>query len=202
MSARHTSPTVHGLMAEFEDPNALVAATYRAHYEGYRQMDAYSPFPIEELHEALGAHHTRLPLIVLIGGIARLHRRLPPAVLGDGDRVPAEHRRQAASTAGRCSSRSRSSARSSARRCSAVFGMLALNGLPHAVPPGVQRAALRAGQPQPLLPVHRGRGSEVRPRADARASSKRSVPRRSRPLRTEASTRDTQNATKASALRL
>ena len=32
-------------------------------------MDAYSPFPIEELHEALGSHHTRLPLIVLIGGL-------------------------------------------------------------------------------------------------------------------------------------
>jgi hypothetical protein len=32
-------------------------------------MDAYSPFPIEELHEALGGHHTRLPLIVLIGGL-------------------------------------------------------------------------------------------------------------------------------------
>jgi hypothetical protein len=56
-------------MAEFENPNALVAAAYRAHFEGYRKMDAYSPFPIEELHEALGAHHTRLPLIVLIGGV-------------------------------------------------------------------------------------------------------------------------------------
>jgi hypothetical protein len=56
-------------MAEFDDPNALVAATYRAHYEGYRRMDAYSPFPIEELHEALDAHHTRLPLIVLLGGV-------------------------------------------------------------------------------------------------------------------------------------
>jgi hypothetical protein len=61
--------SIYGLMAEFEDPNALVAATYRAHYEGYRRMDAYSPFPIEELHEALGAHHTRLPLIVLLGGV-------------------------------------------------------------------------------------------------------------------------------------
>ena len=59
---------IHGLMAEFEDPNALVAATYRAHAEGYRKMDAYSPFPIEDLHEALGRHHSRLPLIVLIGG--------------------------------------------------------------------------------------------------------------------------------------
>jgi hypothetical protein len=61
-------PTIYGLMAEFDDPNALVAATYRAHYEGYRRMDAYSPFPIEELHEALGSHPSRLPLIVLVGG--------------------------------------------------------------------------------------------------------------------------------------
>ena len=67
MAAR--TPTIHGLMAEFDDPNALVAAAYRAQYEGYRRLDAYSPFPIEELHEALGMHHNRLPLIVLIGGM-------------------------------------------------------------------------------------------------------------------------------------
>jgi len=64
------SPAVYGLIAEFEDPTSLVAAAHRAHEAGYRRMDAYSPFPIEELHEAIGAHHTRLPLIVLIGGIA------------------------------------------------------------------------------------------------------------------------------------
>jgi ActD protein len=63
------SPAIYGLMAEFDDPNALVAAARRARHEGYRRMDAYSPFPIEELHEALGMHHTRLPLIVLIGGL-------------------------------------------------------------------------------------------------------------------------------------
>lgn len=56
-------------MAEFDDPNALVAAAHRAHHEGYRRMDGYSPFPIEELHEALELHDTRLPLIVLIGGL-------------------------------------------------------------------------------------------------------------------------------------
>jgi hypothetical protein len=60
---------LYGLMAEFEEPALLVAATHRAYKEGYRRMDAYSPYPIEELHEALGAHHTRLPLIVLIGGL-------------------------------------------------------------------------------------------------------------------------------------
>jgi hypothetical protein len=60
---------VHGLMAEFEDVTALVTATRRARESGYRRMDAYSPFPVEELHEALGGPPTRLPLIVLIGGL-------------------------------------------------------------------------------------------------------------------------------------
>ena len=56
-------------MAEFDDPTTLVAATSRAHDEGYRRMDAYSPFPIEELHKALGSPPSHLPLIVLIGGL-------------------------------------------------------------------------------------------------------------------------------------
>ena len=60
---------IHGVMAEFDDPTSLVAATERAHHEGYRCMDAYSPFPIEELHHAMGSPHSTLPLIVLIGGI-------------------------------------------------------------------------------------------------------------------------------------
>ena len=63
------SSVIYGLMAEFDNPTSLVTATERAHREGYRQMDAYSPFPIEELHEALGSRHTRLPLIVLVGGL-------------------------------------------------------------------------------------------------------------------------------------
>jgi hypothetical protein len=61
--------STHGLLAEFDDPTSLVAATSSARAAGYRRMDAYSPFPIEELHEALGGGHTRLPLIVLIGGL-------------------------------------------------------------------------------------------------------------------------------------
>ncbi len=63
------TPATYGLMAEFADPSELVAAAHRAYHEGYRRMDAYSPLPIEELHEAIGFHHTKLPLIVLIGGI-------------------------------------------------------------------------------------------------------------------------------------
>jgi hypothetical protein len=62
-------PTTYGLMAEFDSSTTLVEAVRRAHDEGYRQMDAYSPVPIEELHEALHVHDSRLPKIVLIGGI-------------------------------------------------------------------------------------------------------------------------------------
>jgi hypothetical protein len=69
--AHQTTPgPIYGLIAEFDDPTSLVSAAQRARHDGYRCMDAYSPFPIEELHDALGMRHTRLPLIVLIGGVA------------------------------------------------------------------------------------------------------------------------------------
>lgn len=62
-------PPIHGLMAEFDNASDLVQAAHRAHQAGYRRMDAYSPFPIEELGEAIGFHHTNVPLGVLIGGL-------------------------------------------------------------------------------------------------------------------------------------
>jgi len=60
---------VYGLMAEFADADDLLAATRRAHAEGYHRMDAYSPFPIEGLAEALGRRGTAVPLLVLLGGM-------------------------------------------------------------------------------------------------------------------------------------
>jgi hypothetical protein len=62
-------PPIYGLMAEFDSPEGLLAAAQRAHDEGYRRMDAYSPFPVEGLSEAIGFHRSGLPLVVLIGGI-------------------------------------------------------------------------------------------------------------------------------------
>jgi len=59
----------YGLVAEFESPTALVQAAHKAREAGYRKMDAYSPMPIEELHEALGLPQTKLPLVVLGGGL-------------------------------------------------------------------------------------------------------------------------------------
>jgi len=56
-------------MAEFDSPEALLEAGRRAFAEGFRRMDAYSPFPVDGLAEAIGFHRTRVPLIVLIGGL-------------------------------------------------------------------------------------------------------------------------------------
>jgi hypothetical protein len=64
------APRVHGLMAEFQDPSDVVAAARAVRAEGYRKVDAYSPFPIEELNEALGFHRSWLPPLVLLGGVA------------------------------------------------------------------------------------------------------------------------------------
>ena len=70
MSSQDTGGRLYGLMAEFDNPAALIAATEKTREAGYRRMDAYAPYPIEELVHALGHHHSRLPMLVLGGGIA------------------------------------------------------------------------------------------------------------------------------------
>jgi len=64
-----TTPALYGLLAEFDNPTALVSAAERTRLAGYRKIDAFSPIPIEELNDALGFRRTRLPLLVLLGGI-------------------------------------------------------------------------------------------------------------------------------------
>jgi hypothetical protein len=56
-------------LAEFENPTALVEAIHRARAAGYRRMEAYTPMPVEEVTEALGMRGSRVPLIVLVGGV-------------------------------------------------------------------------------------------------------------------------------------
>lgn len=60
---------IYGLLAEFAEADALVKAAKQARKAGYRRMDAYSPFPIEDLPSALGNDRPAVPLIVLLGGI-------------------------------------------------------------------------------------------------------------------------------------
>jgi hypothetical protein len=65
-----TRPSIYGLMAEFDTPEDILAAAERARRKGYQEMDAYTPFPMEELTDALGFRHTTLSLFVLCCGIA------------------------------------------------------------------------------------------------------------------------------------
>src|SRR4029077_13486908 len=60
---------LYGLMAEFASPHDLLAAASSARSTGYRSLDAFTPFPIEELSEALGHPPSRVPMLVLIGGV-------------------------------------------------------------------------------------------------------------------------------------
>jgi hypothetical protein len=60
---------IYGMMAEFDSATALVDAARKTHQAGYKKIDAYSPFPIEDLAEAIGFHHDEVPLVVLIGGL-------------------------------------------------------------------------------------------------------------------------------------
>src|SRR5436853_7636008 len=62
-------PRRYGVMAQFDSPSALVAAARETYAAGYRRINGYSPFPIEELSDAIGFQRTTLPLIVLAGGI-------------------------------------------------------------------------------------------------------------------------------------
>lgn len=68
MKASDRSP-IYGLLAEFDTPEKLLAGTHAAHDAGYRRMDAFAPFPIEGLAEALGRRPSRLPWVVLAGGV-------------------------------------------------------------------------------------------------------------------------------------
>jgi Alternative complex III, ActD subunit len=60
---------VYGLMAEFDSATALVQAAEKTRDAGYKKIDAYSPFPVEGLAEAIGFHHDLVPLVTLIGGL-------------------------------------------------------------------------------------------------------------------------------------
>ena len=63
------NPKLYGLMAEFAQPEELLNAARAARRAGYREMDAYSPFPVEGVAAEIGGESTRVPLVVLGGGI-------------------------------------------------------------------------------------------------------------------------------------
>lgn len=63
------TPEIYGVMAEFKSPDALIAATHKVKAAGYSKMDAYTPFPIEEVIEEIAHGDTGVPRLVLIAGL-------------------------------------------------------------------------------------------------------------------------------------
>ena len=62
-------PTLYGVMAEFDTAEQLLAAARRVREAGYRRLDAYTPFPVDELDEAIGFRTNSIPLIGFFGGL-------------------------------------------------------------------------------------------------------------------------------------
>ena len=60
---------IYGLLAEFESPEAVLEAARRTHAAGFKSIDAFTPIPVEGLAEAVGFERTLLPVVVLIGGV-------------------------------------------------------------------------------------------------------------------------------------
>lgn len=63
------SSTLYGVMAEFETPEQLLEAAEKARATGFRHINAYTPYPVEGLAEALGLKRTWVPQLTLLGGI-------------------------------------------------------------------------------------------------------------------------------------
>ena len=70
MDHASSSPSLYGLVAEFDSPDALLAAARETTGAGYTKTDAFSPYPIHGMGSALNFKDRRLSLFVLLGGIA------------------------------------------------------------------------------------------------------------------------------------
>ena len=62
----------YGMLAEFDTPSDLVRAAQQARLDGWRRMDCYTPYPVEEAAEAIGFHRNKVPLVTLVGGLMGL----------------------------------------------------------------------------------------------------------------------------------
>ncbi|MGQ0733764.1 MAG: DUF3341 domain-containing protein [Acidobacteriota bacterium] len=68
-SPDHSTETVFGVMAEFDSAQTLVEAARRAVAEGFTKVEGYTPVPVEELNDILHKTRTKLPRLVLAGGL-------------------------------------------------------------------------------------------------------------------------------------
>ncbi len=66
----HHRSHIYGALAEFTTPEQLIHAVQKAREAGYQRIDAFTPFPVEGLAQAMGLKHNLVPLITLLGGLA------------------------------------------------------------------------------------------------------------------------------------
>ena len=71
MSHGHASavPKLHGILAEFENEETIIEATAKTVQAGYHNVEAYTPYPLEELIDILHLHKNNVALVILIGGL-------------------------------------------------------------------------------------------------------------------------------------
>ncbi len=67
-----TGRELYGYLAEFSVPGDLLDAAEKVRDAGYENWDCHTPFPLHGLDHAMGVKGTKLPLIVLVGGLAGL----------------------------------------------------------------------------------------------------------------------------------
>src|SRR3954469_6114223 len=70
IAAAASSAPLHGIVAEFASPEALLAAARRVTDAGYTRTEAYTPFSVEGLADILHQRETPVALITLIAGMS------------------------------------------------------------------------------------------------------------------------------------
>lgn len=69
MTHEPAGPQVYGMVAEFSSPDAILKAARKARKEGYTEMDAYTPFPVHGLDEAIGFDEPKIKWLIFIMGV-------------------------------------------------------------------------------------------------------------------------------------
>lgn len=64
----HKDPLYHGMMAEFHDPDDVLAAARKVKAAGYTHLDAYTPFPVHGLDDAIGFKDSKVQWSIFFAG--------------------------------------------------------------------------------------------------------------------------------------
>ena len=160
MHVNEPTKVTYGIMAEFDSAQSVVDAARRVVAEGYTKAEAYTPVPIEELNLILHKRRTFVPQISLVGGLAGMATGFALQYWAAVIEYPMNvGGRPFASWPAFVIPSYELTILFSA--LATTIGMIALNGLPPAVPPGVQRAAILVGELREVLSRDRGGRPEV-----------------------------------------